>query len=105
MTALAFLKFYNREELMVLGGIIVVILGLLGLMANGIMQSRGFGIFGNAILLGVGGAIGVVVQSYLMTRPDVAALGLSTSNMLVGALALFGTFILLIAALLKRHFA
>jgi hypothetical protein len=105
MAALAFLRGYSQLELMIVAFVAVVVLSLLGMLANAILGPRGFGILGNGIVIGAGGAVAIAVHDWLVRQPDFAAFGWQDRAVLISLAAACATMLLLLAASLKRYFS
>jgi hypothetical protein len=105
LAALAFMKHYSSIELFVIYGIAFVALSLLGLMSNAILGARGWGVFGNAAVLGAGAFLGMVGHDRLVRWPDFLAFGFPEQVVLISCVALGMLVTLLGLASIKRWFS
>lgn len=104
MAGLAFLKSYSQSELYVFGFIAFVIVSLLGLLGNGILGARGFGIAGNAVLIAAGGGLALYVHDMIVKHPGFGNLGVTPNTLLMALLGGGALITLLGAAFIKRNY-
>ncbi len=105
LAALAFMKHYSSLELFVIFAITFVALSLLGLMSNAILGARGWGIFGNAFVLGLGAYLGMLVHDRLVRWPDFLAFAFPEQIVLISCIAIGMLATLLFLASIKRWFS
>ncbi|MBN9061949.1 MAG: hypothetical protein BGP06_06335 [Rhizobiales bacterium 65-9] len=102
MAALSFTRLYTDGELVILCALVITTLSLLGLLANAILGSRGFGIAMNAVLIAGGGLLAYVFFRAIVQQAGFAALGISPIALFISLMCVCALITLLGAAFLKR---